>query len=687
MIASAVRSSDRFLLLWAGLIMTVVVVIFPAGYFGISYRYDVGRLESEVEDASDVLSRIIGANPEMWQFETVRIEEHLARHRGTDRQVLRRIKNMDGEVVAAVGDVPREPVLIRSASLHDAGQVVGSVEVSTSLAPTLTDAALLALFLSPLGVSALLVLGLMPARAIRREVAAALQRERDTGQRYLDIAGVMLVALDRQGRVTLMNRRACEVTGYTEEEVLHRNWFEFVPEPNRAQTWELLSALPPTPGELTLSEFPILTKEGKERIVAWHHSVLIDASGARVGTLSSGEDITERKELENQLRHAQKMDALGQLATGVAHDFNNILTVIAGYCSLIRSRAGKDEQLGLIDQLTAAAERASQLTRSLLSFSRKQPSLQRPYALNEILRQFQVFLDRIIGEDIEVRLVYSPEQLVIRAERGQIEQVLINLATNARDAMPHGGVLTIETSLQRAPACDGNCKGETCALITVSDTGCGMDEATRRRIFEPFFTTKEAGKGTGLGLAIVYGIVRQHNGSMEVASEIGSGTSVTIRIPCLHEAAVEPRPEPRRHPGRGSETILVAEDDPNVSRMVVSVLSDLGYKVLLAEDGEQAVELFRENPGRVDLCVLDVVMSKKSGKEAYRDISGLQPGAKVLFTSGYPVHAMGERWEVGEDANLLMKPFKPLDLAARVREMLDLPQGGSSAPVKVAQGC
>jgi len=685
MTATVVRRSDRFLLILAGLVMGVVVVLVPVGYFALSYRYEVGRLESEVEFNARILSQVIGSNPEMWQFETVRIEEHLSRGRHGGDQVRRRIKNLRGEVVATIGAPPRPPVLVRTALLHDAGQAAGSIEVSASLSTTLANSALLALALLPLGCAVLLVLGLMPARVIRREVAAALQRERDTGQRYLDVAGVMLVALDASGRVTLVNRRACQVMGYVEEEVLHRDWFEFIPKEQWAHTWESLACDGAGNGGPLQIEIPILTKDGRQRIVTWNHRSLTDDAGQRIGTLSSGEDMTERRELETQLLHAQKMDALGQLASGVAHDFNNILTVIVGFCGILRLRmADNEEHLGFVDQVTAAAERAAQLTRSLLAFSRKQPSLQKPCDLNGTLRNLQKFLARIIGEDIELRLALSPGPLMIQADSGQIEQVLINLAANARDAMHQGGTLVFETSQRQ-----GN--GADCALISVSDTGCGMDEATRLRIFEPFFTTKEAGKGTGLGLAIVYGIVSQHGGSMEVVSEPGTGTSFRITIPCLQEGALAPRRDTPFCPVQGNETILVAEDDPDVRRVVESALSEFGYRVILAVNGEQAVGLFRENMSRIDLCILDVVMSGKSGKEVADEISRLKPGAKILLASGYPAETLCARWGVEEPSDLLIKPLLPWDLASKVREMLDRsttphPRGGIVAIGEVTGG-
>lgn len=380
---------------------------------------------------------------------------------------------------------------------------------------------------------------------------------------------------------------------------------------------------------------------------------------------------------EEQLRQSQKMEAIGQLAGGVAHDFNNILTVIMGYCNLLNMKSNLNgAEKDALEHINNAAEKAAQLTRGLLAFSRKQVMDPKPLNLNDVAQQVQKFLVRIIGEDIKLKAVYNDAILMVLADAGQIEQVLMNLAANARDAMPEGGELTIETGLQQIDDLfiehHGWGKPGNYALISVSDNGCGMDEETRNRIFEPFFTTKEVGKGTGLGMAIVHGIVSQHNGFVYVYSELGKGSVFKIFLPLIDKekiSEVERREE--KPPKGGTETILVVEDDPSVRKVVEDVLLNSGYEIITAEDGQQAVEIFSENRSRIKLILMDMVMPKKSGLEAYKEIRLLLTNIRVLFTSGYTADFIKSQGELGKEAELIMKPVKPHDLLRKVREMLD----------------
>ncbi|MBU5612437.1 response regulator [Geomonas azotofigens] len=383
-------------------------------------------------------------------------------------------------------------------------------------------------------------------------------------------------------------------------------------------------------------------------------------------------DVTERQLMEEQLRQAQKMEAIGQLAGGVAHDFNNVLTVIAGYANILKMDLPADSaNYGLADQIAAAAERAAQLTRGLLAFSRKQAIAPQRCDLGEIVLRVEQFLGRVIGEDIQLRTEILPEPLPVQVDLAQIEQVLINLAANARDAMPGGGVFTIATGLR-----DGNGRGYgdpagPHAVIIVADSGEGMDDETSRRIFEPFFTTKEVGKGTGLGMAIVYGIVQQHKGNIKVSSKPGEGTVFTIEIPLVEggaalQSVLAPQPSPRN----GTETILVAEDDPNVRSLVDMVLTRHGYQVILAQDGEEVIHRFAAQQEGIELVLMDIIMPRKNGIEAYAEIKKIQPEAKVLFTSGYTADFIQSRG-MEEGVELIMKPVQPMELLRRVREVLE----------------
>jgi len=389
------------------------------------------------------------------------------------------------------------------------------------------------------------------------------------------------------------------------------------------------------------------------------------------------ENISERKQLEEQLRQSQKMEAIGLLAGGVAHDFNNILQVIMGYSNLLLIGTNLDkEQIEVTEQIIAASEKASHLTRGLLAFSRKQNlNLERVH-LNDIVQNVQKFLGRIIGEDIQLKTNFSEMNLQVNVDISQIEQVLINLATNARDAMQKGGLLTIDTGLKEIEV-EGsqlgiNCEAGRYVFIAVSDTGIGMDIETRTKIFEPFFTTKEAGKGTGLGMAIIYGIVKQHNGCVNVYSEPGHGSTVRIYLPLAETDDVrgEEQTAPAPLPG-GSETILVAEDDANVRHMQIAMLTTLGYQVIAAEDGEEAYEKFAANHDRIDMILMDIIMPKKNGMEVFAEIRKLRPDVKILFSSGYSDDFINNRGISTKEVELITKPAQPKELMRKIREVLD----------------
>lgn len=395
-------------------------------------------------------------------------------------------------------------------------------------------------------------------------------------------------------------------------------------------------------------------------------------------------DVTERKNLEKQLLHSQKMEALGRLAGGVAHDFNNILTAILGYGSLLQMRMRQDDELREhVDQILGASEKAANLTQSLLAFSRKQIIDPKPLSVSEVIERIEKLLSRVIGEDIELQTVSCPsaslpggvEELTVMADSGQLEQVIVNLATNARDAMPQGGTLRIETGWTELDPefvkRHGYGEPGLYALIAVSDTGVGMDENTRLRIFEPFFTTKEMGKGTGLGLSIVYGIIKQHNGFINVYSEPGKGTTFRIYLPLVRIEAKEKSREEAVSPVGGTETVLVADDDAVVRTLMKTVLEEFGYTVIEAADGEEAVRRFMENADGIQLLILDVIMPKKNGKEVSESVMKLRPDARILFASGYPAEMIYQRDILEEGSAFFLKPFSPNELLRKVRQALD----------------
>lgn len=424
-------------------------------------------------------------------------------------------------------------------------------------------------------------------------------------------------------------------------------------------------------GSIKDRELALKKKDGTPIWTSVSASIKYDEKGEIKWLYGVIEDITERKKLEEQLRQAQKMEAIGTLAGGVAHDFNNILTAIIGYASLVRLRMDESNPLRIyIDDILTSSEKAAKLTQSLLAFSRKQIISPKLVNLNEIVKRIDKLLLRVIGEDIEFKTILDHGELTVMADSGQIEQVLMNLATNARDAMPDGGILTIKTERVEIFGLHSYIKPGAYAVVSVSDTGKGMDEMTKQRIFEPFFTTKELGKGTGLGLSIVYGIIKQHNGEINVYSEPGRGTTFKIYLKLVAAKSVSAEAAPLPPLIGGTETLLIAEDDNDVRGLMKNILREFGYTVIEAVDGEDAVTKFVENKDKIKLLILDVVMPKKNGKEAYEEIRKLNGDIRVLFSSGYTSDIIHQKGILDEGVNFISKPVTPHLLLSKVREAL-----------------
>jgi two-component system cell cycle sensor histidine kinase/response regulator CckA len=384
----------------------------------------------------------------------------------------------------------------------------------------------------------------------------------------------------------------------------------------------------------------------------------------------------ERNRLEEQFRQSQKMEAVGRLAGGVAHDFNNLLTVITGYSDLLLAKRDLHEgQRSALEQIRRSAERGGALTNQLLAFSRRQPLQPRIIHLNELVLQIEKLLRRLIGEDIELVTIPAAVRDVAEADPGRLEQVIMNLAVNARDAMPNGGKLTIETgTVQLAdtfPARQLGVKPGGYVTISIVDTGVGMDDDTQSHLFEPFFTTKSPGRGTGLGLATAYGIIRQSGGAIGFFSELGVGTTARIYLPMSDKKVTSDATEAGSMHLDGSETVLLVEDEARVRKLIVDILSGRGYKVLEATRGEEAIRLCRAHKGAIDLALVDVVMPEMSGPDVVKKITSLKPAARVLFISGYTDEALIHHGVLRTGAAFLQKPFLPEALVRKVREVID----------------
>jgi PAS domain S-box-containing protein len=637
----------------------------------------------------------------------------------------------------------------------------------------------------------------------RKEAESALRGERDRAQRYLDTAEVILLALDMDGRITLINRKGCDLLGWTERDLLGRDFIETcLPARARDTTRNKFRSI--VAGDLSIGENVILTRSGGERLIEWRNTLLRGDAGHVIGTFSSGTDITERnqalealrtaeertrfalqsanvgiwemdyitgvhrwsetleahhglqpgtfdgtfeafvehihpddreavldtvgkamksgadfstenrtlwpdgtvrwlsgagrvqlgengeplralgitlditerRKLEEQYQQAQKMEAIGRLAGGVAHDFNNLLTVILGNCELLLTDLPPDDPRQLdIAEIQKAGSSAAGLTRQLLAFSRKQIIEPTVLDLNEVLTEMRTMVGRLIREDVAVVLSLRPELAPVKADRGQLEQIVLNLAVNARDAMPQGGTLTIETANveldEDYAKTHLDVKPGPYVVLTMSDTGTGMTPEVQARLFEPFFTTKELGKGTGLGLATVHGIATRNGGSVNVYSEIAKGTSFKVYFPRADAAemvvAVRPPVSPRHN---GTQTVLVVEDADGLRELATRMLQRLGYLVLVAADADEALRLFDGNAS-IDVLLTDVVMPGASGPELTRQLVQRRPSLKVIYMSGYTEETIVHHGVLKPGIAFLHKPFTSDALGQKIREVLD----------------
>lgn len=494
----------------------------------------------------------------------------------------------------------------------------------------------------------------------------------------LESAPDPLVAVNQDGRIVVVNAQAEKTFGYKREELLGQPMDILVVKRLREKCFAYRSKFfkgPERPPAGATLELFGLRKDGSEFPVEINLSMLETEEG--LWGSAAIRDLTERRKLESQFRQAQKMESIGTLSGGIAHDFNNLLTVILSYSnSLAEELRGDSKQQREAEQIHQAAERGAALTRQMLAFSRQQVFQVRVLNLNDIIRNLLKMLQRIIGEHIEITTALADDLKPVKADPGQLEQILMNLSVNARDAMPKGGKLRLETSnvvldedFVRLHV--GASVGSQ-VLLTVSDTGTGMDSATQARIFEPFFTTKGPGQGTGLGLAMVYGVVKQSGGSIWVNSKVGSGATFHIYLP--QAQGVSEAPAPKKPPTtlkQGSETILVVEDDPGVRELVCMMLTSKGYTVLTAEHPSDAEAVCQKHSGNIHLLLTDMILPGASGREIAKRVGALRPGIKVLYMSGYTDDALIRDHGLDESFAFLQKPFSQGSVAAKVREVLD----------------
>ena len=507
-----------------------------------------------------------------------------------------------------------------------------------------------------------------------RRYARMIQIHEQNYQIMADSGPILIWTSGTDRLCNYFNRTWLEFTGRSLEQELGNGWADGVHPDDLQRCLDIYVGSFDRREKFSM-EYRLRRHDGEYRWLLDDGCPRYDTGGIFMGYIGYCLDISDAKIIEEHLRQSQKMESIGTLAGGVAHDFNNILTVIIGACKLLEMQTvDNPECLQFVNQISNSADRAARLTENLLTFSRKQPISKKRENITLVVQKMQEFLERIIGEDVLLTTNLPEAPMMVMIDRGQIEQVLMNLVANARDAMPHGGVL--EIGLSRCQSDSAMLKSEWYrsggyVLITVKDSGDGIDTATQQRIFEPFFTTKHVGKGTGLGLSVAYGIIRQHDGWVDVSSNPGDGTMFTIYLPLPECDSLMRSARTLPHLPGGNETILLVEDDPNVLLISKRLLETAGYLVLCASDGIEALELFKRGSDIISLVVLDVIMAGMNGKQVHEKLKAHKQDVKVLYASGYAADVLNKKGVIVDSVNFISKPLDAAVFLGRVRKLID----------------
>ncbi len=514
-------------------------------------------------------------------------------------------------------------------------------------------------------------------------IKETLKKERDFILAVLNTVDALVVVLDRHGSIVSFNR-ACEIaTGYSFDEVKGKKVWDVLIVPEEVEPVKRVFA------SLKAGMFPSrfenywVAKDGRRLLISWSNTALLSREGEVEYVVPTGIDISERRRaeeerqsLQSQLLQSQKLESVGRLAGGIAHDFNNLLSAIIGYSEMVMAElpAG-DPMMERVRVIKEAGEKAATLTRQLLAFSRNQVLEMKPVSINAVAENMGNMLGRMIGEDVLLEIDTKTPVSSVLADRGQLEQILLNLALNARDAMPRGGRLSIRTSEVELSAEDARSRAGvrqgSYVALSVTDSGAGMTDEVQERMFEPFFTTKGPGRHSGLGLSTVYGIVQQHNGGIEVTSEPGKGSTLTIYLPAIRSSAAEnASPEALVMP-HGTETILIVDDDPAIRKLIADMLQPLGYRLLTASSGEEALRVSEAFDDGIDLLLTDVVMPGMNGGELAAALKKRRPSLQAIFMSGYTDSGITDNGLPDEGTEHIRKPVSRVRLAGRIRAALD----------------
>jgi len=512
----------------------------------------------------------------------------------------------------------------------------------------------------------------------RKRAEEELRKERDFNKKLIEASPAFFVAISPELKTIMMNQVMLNALGYTLGEVVGTHYLnKFVPERERPAVLQVFNDLRYKKVS-TVNENHVLTKDGRELLVEWHGMPVVGENGELEFFFGLGLDITERKraeeeqrKLQEQLRQAQKMEAIGTLAGGVAHDFNNILTGILGQAQMLKLHSSPgSEAYEAAQVIEKAAQRGAQLTQQLLGFARKGQMQNVLVDLHEVIGDVIQLLSRTIPKNISIVKEFHAPRATIIGDPGQMEQMLLNLAINARDAMPEGGELKFATELVRIEASyvrtHADIERGEYVCVSVADTGCGIPKEIQPRIFEPFFTTKEPGEGTGMGLAMVYGIVKSHKGTIEVASEVGQGTTFKIYLPLAEQPDKAERPEREEVFARGSGRILLVDDEELIRDIGRDILNHLGYEVVTAADGEQAVEYYKEHADEIDLVIIDMIMPRMDGRKCFRKLKEINPNVKAVLSTGYAVDALAQELLEEGMMGYVQKPYRIEQLAETV---------------------